>query len=875
MYKLPLRLSSLFRKEKTDEDLDGELQFHLQAQTEDFIARGIDPEEARYAALRELGGLQQVKEECKEMRKVNWAEHVLQDLRFAFRSYLKNPGFASVVVGTIALGIGVNAAIFSLVNGILLQPFPYPNPDSLVNASYTGPLPEGGFVGFQQRLKNMEVAAYTNSSGFNLSGEGNAVRINGTDVSSNLFSLLGINAHMGRVFRQGDELPGQDHVAIVSYGLWQTRLGGDAKVIGRWITVDDIPRQIVGVMPIDFAFPGAYTQLWIPARVDAQNMWTDFGFWMIGRIKPEVSFETARAEFKAVASNVVKSFPWQMGKDYIPMFDIGPLQRDTVGGVRPTLFLLFAAVAVILLVACVNVANLLLAKASTREREIAIRAALGASRGRIIRQLLTESTLLALAGGAAGVALAFLALSLLKSVLPAYTPRLADVKIDKYVMAFSLVLSLLTGLIFGLAPALHASQADVEQSLKANGLAAGIGRKRKRISSMLVAIEVALAVVLVTGAGQLIQSLHDLTQSQTGMQTDHVITAQISPAASFCRANNACTDFYSQLLQQVRSLPGVKIAAISDSIPLYSVGRSVLAVEGKPDCSPQSPCAIWEFTVSPDYLAAVGIPLLRGRNFDETDRSNSAKVVLIEKSLADLFWPGQDPIGKRIKPSWMPEWRTVIGVVQNVRTYNILPDDYAAKIMGGVYFPVSQGLAGVPTDMNLVVRVQNDPMVLARKLPSLVAQINPTVPVSRIRTMEQIIHLSVAEPRSTTWLFCAFAVLALTLGLVGIYSVVSHGVTQRTREIGVRMAMGAGKWQVLKMVVLQEAKLIGLGLLLGIAIAVSLTRVLASMLHGVRSADPLTFVAAVLLISAAALIATYIPSRRATQVDPTVALKYE
>ena len=286
------------------------------------------------------------------------------------------------------------------------------------------------------------VAAYTNSSGFNLSGEGNAVRINGTDVSSNLFSLLGINAHMGRVFRQGDELPGQDHVAIVSYGLWQTRFGGDAKVIGRWITVDDIPRQIVGVMPIDFAFPGAYTQLWIPARVDAQNMWTDFGFWMIGRIKPEVSFETARAEFKAVASNVVKSFPWQMGKDYIPMFDIGPLQRDTVGGVRPTLFLLFAAVAVILLVACVNVANLLLAKASTREREIAIRAALGASRGRIIRQLLTESTLLALAGGAAGVALAFLALSLLKSVLPAYTPRLADVKIDKYVMAFSLVLSL-------------------------------------------------------------------------------------------------------------------------------------------------------------------------------------------------------------------------------------------------------------------------------------------------------------------------------------------------------------------------------------------------------------------------------------------------
>lgn len=874
IYKLPLRLRSLFRKAESENELTDELQFHLQSQIEQFVIQGMSQEEARYAALREIGGLQQIKEECREMRRVNWFEHTLQDLRFAVRSYFKNPGFALVVIGTIALGIGVNAAIFSLVNGILLQPFSYPDPASLVNAGYTGPVPEGAFVGFQQQLKSLEIAAYSAGSGFNLSSEGNTVRISGTEVSTNLLSMLGAHARRGRIFQQGDENPGQDHIAIVSYSLWLTHFKGDANIVGRWIILDDIPRQIVGVLPADFAFPSAATQLWVPARVDTQNMWPDFRFWMIGRIQQGTTIASARAEFKATTPNVVAQFPWKMGKTYSSLFDIGPLQHDTVGRIRPTLLILLGAALLILLVACVNVANLLLAKSSGREREISIRAALGASRKRIIRQLLTESSLLGAVGGAAGLLLAFLSLNLLKSVLPAYTPRLSEVKIDQYVLAFSLVLSLLTGLIFGLAPALHVSGAEVEQSLKAS-MGTSSGRKRKRLSSILAAAEVALAVVLVSGAGQLVKSLYDLTQSQTGMQTDHVITARINPASSFCRKNNGCTNFYSQVLQQVRSAPGVKMAAVADGIPLYDVGRTVLAVQGRPEYSTQNPYAIWEFTVSPDYLPTMGIPILRGRNFDDTDRTNSAKVVLIEKSLADLFWPGEDPIGKQIKPSWMVEWRTVVGVVQNIRAYNILPDDYAAKIMGAVYFPSSQGITGAAEDMSLLVRVQNDPADLAQQLPGLVAQINPTVAVSRIRTMDEIIHLSVTEPRSNTWLFTAFAALALVLGLIGIYSVVSHGVSQRTREIGVRMAMGADKWQVLKMIVVQQAKVIALGIGLGVVFAFGLTRLLASMLHGVHAADPFTFSAVVLLISVAALIATYIPSRRATQVDPTVALKYE
>lgn len=874
IYKFPLRLRSLFRKTKSDNELNDELQFHLQSQIEVFTAQGMSHEEARHAALREVGGLQQIKEECQEMRRVNWAEHTLQDLRFAIRSYLKNPGFALVVVGTIALGIGVNAAIFSLVNGILLQPFPYPDAASLVNASYTGPLPEGAFVGFQQRLKSMEIAAYSAGSGFNLSGDGNTVRISGTEVSNNLLSMLGARIQMGRIFQQGDESPGQDRIAIVSYSLWQTHFNGDQQIVGRWITVDDISRQIVGVMPADFAFPGSSTQMWIPARIDAQNMWPDFRFWMIGRIKPGATLASARAELKAAAPNVVAEFPWKMGNSYSSLFDIGPLQHDTVGRIRPTLLILLGAALLILLVACVNVANLLLAKSSGREREISIRAALGASRKRIIRQLLTESLLLGVIGGAAGLLLAFLSLNLLKSVLPAYTPRLSEVKIDQYVLGFSLFLSLLTGLIFGLAPALHVSSAEVEQSLKVS-MTTSSGRKRKRLSSILAAAEVALAVVLVSGAGQLVKSLYDLTQSQTGMQTDHVITAQLNPASAFCKKNNGCIDFYTQVLQQVRGVPGVKVAAVADGIPLYNVGRTVLAVQGRPEYSTQNPYAIWEFTVSPDYLPTMGIPLLRGRNFDDTDRISSAKVVLIEKSLADLFWPGEDPVGKQLKPSWMAEWRTVIGVVQNVRAYNIMPDDYATKIMGAVYFPAAQGITGAPEDLSLVVRTHNDPSELARQLPDLVAQVNPTAAVSKVRTMDQIIHLSVTEPRSNTWLFTAFAALALVLGLVGIYSVVSHGVSQRTREIGVRMAMGADKWNVLKMVLLQQAKIIGFGIAFGVVLAFGMARVLTSMLHGVHAADPFTFLAVVLLISVAALIATYIPSRRATQVDPTVALKYE
>lgn len=872
--KFTHRLQSIFARKKADAELSNELEFHLQLEIEQNMAKGMNAEEARCAALRDLGGMAQLEEQCRESRHVNWLEHIFQDLRFAIRGWRRSPGFTLVLVLTLALGIGANTAIFSLVNGILLRPLPFPHPEQLVNAGYTGPVPEGAFIEFQQRLKDTEIAADT-WSGFNLKIDGNALRMNGSEVSSNWFSLLGASALKGRIFHKGDELPGQDNIAIIGYNLWQTRFGGDPGILGKWITVDERARQIVGVMPRDFTFRVATTQLWIPARVDAQHMWEDFRFWMIGRTRAGISVDQARAEFKAAAPEVTRQFPWTMGKDYSSMFNIGPLQYDSAGGVRSTLLLLLGAAALILLVACVNVANLLLAKTATREREIAIRAALGASRHRIIRQLLTESIFFAIGGGGVGILVAMASLNALKSAVPAYTLGLQAVRIDLRVMGFCLMISLVTGLTFGMAPALHATAPDLDRSLKTATHNSSACRRRNRFSSALVVAEVAMAVILVTGAGLLIKSLYVMLESATGLQKEHVLTAEITPSAAFCDKHNSCIDFYSQVEQQIRALPGVSSAAVSDGVPLYYVGRTVVAVEGRSEFSEQKPYSVWEFSVSPNYLGTMGIELLRGRNFNTTDRRQSEKVVLVEKALADLFWPGQDPIGKHLKPSWMKEWRTVVGVVQNVRKYNVMPDDFAAQMRGAVYFPEAQGIISPPGEMELVVRTAGDPSSTHQELAQAVAAVNGDVPVSKIRTMDEVIQLSVKQPRSTMWLFTAFAAMGMLLGVIGIYGIVSHNVAQRTREIGIRIAMGAERTDVMGMVLRDSSGLILIGLVIGIAGALALTRFMASILHGVQPNDFPTFVLVSVFVGAAGLLASLAPSRRASKVDPIIALRCE
>src|SRR5215471_5718847 len=734
-HKILLRLRSLFLRERVDQELGAELQFHLQQQIDENIAQGMDKEEARYAALRSLGGVEQIKEQCRETRRVGLIENISQDLRYAMRTLRKAPTFTFVVVVTLALGIGVNSAIFSLVNGILLRPLPYAEPDRLAGL-WNMSSPKGGILAFQERIHSMDTAAFTVDYGFNLSGNGDAVRLMGNEVSYNLFSLLGAKPQLGRLFAAGDERPGQSRLVILSYGLWTERFGSDPNVVGRSIILNDLPREVVGVMPPDFRFPSASTQLWVPIEVNVaekKSLWGPFFYFMLGRLHPDVALDAARAETKAAILQAVKTYPYKMGKDYGTWADLSPLQEHATVDVRTTLIVLLGAVGLILLVACVNVANLLLARSTVRQREIAIRGALGASRARIMGQLLTESIFLALVGGTLGTLLAYLSLGVLKAVLPADTPRIADVHVDGFVLGFTLAISLLAGLVFGLAPAFQASRPEIDRTLRANAQAAGTTRKQNRMSALLVAGEIALAVVLVSAAGLLIKSLWRLSNLDLGFNSDHLLSAFITPTDAFCQKNQLCINFYKQLMSDVRSLPGIKDSAVTDTLTLDrsdNLNTVALAVEDLPDYSSNSPYLAWEFEVSPGYLNTMQIPLLRGRNFTDFDTQNTPGVVLVSKSLAQTFWPGKDPLGKRLKPSWMKEWRTVVGVVDDIRKYKVAASDRFQLFKGDIYFPVAQGIVVPPEHLTLMIRADEstDLAIVARELPAIVARINSSVP---------------------------------------------------------------------------------------------------------------------------------------------------
>lgn len=882
IYKIPLRLHSFFRRKAADADLSGELNFHLQELSNQFIARGMKPEEAHYAALRELGGMEQIKEECREMRGVSNLENLLQDISFAARSLIRNPGFSFVVVFTLALGMGANTAIFSLVNAALLRPLPYPDPGRLVGV-WNMNCPKGGVWEYRQRLRSVEIAAFSADIGFNLSGNGEAVRLTGSSVTANLLSMLGAQPKLGRLFEPDDEKPGKSRVVILGETVWQKRFGADPAIVGRSIVLDDVPRQVIGILPADFRFLSQSAELWVPIEfnvADRSSLWGPFLYTMIGRLRPGADYSFARAEYKTVVPQAVKAYPWPMGNQYGSWSDLTAMQQHAVSDLRPTLLILSAAVALVLLIACANVANLLLARSAPRQKELAVRSALGASRKRILRQLLTESVFLGIVGGMSGLLLAYLTLRVLRTSLTGKAFWLAHASLDFRVLGFAALLSILTGLIFGLVPAWQASRSTIEQALRSNSLTAG-GRARTRLSSGLVVAEIALSVVLVSAAGLLIRSLWQLSQMQTGFQTDHLLTARISPTVNFCRTHNGCIDFYRELLDEMRGIPGVKHTAFADNIPLTGLPVTALAVEERPEFSANSPYQAWEFQVTPEYLSTMGIPLLRGRNIGESDTQNGPRVVLVSKALAQVFWPGEDPLGKHVKPSWQPDWRTVVGVVDDVAKYKALPGksytDWATNIKGDIYVPAAQGIVAPPVEMTLSLRLESgaDLQAVRRQLVDAVARVNPAVPVSKVEMMDQIVADSVSTPRSTMWLFVAFAGLALLLGVVGIYSVISYSVTQRTREIGVRMAMGARKWDVLKMILLQGSRLTALGILLGIVSAFVLTRLMMGLLYGVRPSDPLTIVGVVAVVSVAAFIASLIPSHRATRVDPTIALKYE
>jgi putative ABC transport system permease protein len=827
------------------------------------------------------------------------------DLRYGFRILLKRPGFAAVAVLTLALGVGVNTAIFSVVDAVLLRPLPYPQSDRLVmlwTTMRSQGIPTSGsalpdYREWRDRCRSFEGLAGFYYSDFNLAGGGaEPERAQGARVTANLFPVLGVRPALGRAFLPEEEQFGRHHVVILSHGLWQRRYGGDPEVVGRAVSVGGEAYTVVGVMPEGTAFfdNQPAVELWTPIsfapgdRMDSRN---NYFVYLVGRLKDGVTLEQAQAEVSAIAVQLQQEAKEGPGFGGL----VVPLHEQLVGDVRTILLVLLGAVAFVLLVACVNVANLLLARATTREKEFAIRASLGASRGRIIRQSLMESLLLGLAGGGAGLLLAGWAMGALVALLPSSLPRHNAIEVDGRVLAFTLLISLLTTLVFGLLPALQAARSDAQSALAEGGRGGTSGRRRSRLRDLLVAAEVALALVLLVGAGLMIQSFVRLSRVDTGFSARNVLTMRVSLSdAKYPLPLNvnspppAAVGFYDQLLERVRGLPGVQAAGVSTILPLGAGNGwgKLFSVEGHPapasiDQVPNVRFAL----VSPDYFRALGVAVRGGRAFDEHDTEKSQPVAIINETAARRFFPDEDPLGKTV---WLgpPEnllpppppgednhfvRRTVVGVVADVKGSNL-----SRAAQAEVYAPYKQNKReGWNNNFMLAVRAGGEPKELLPAIRAQVRALDPEQPVTDVATMEERLGRSLSQQRFTTLLLGLFAGVALLLAAVGVYGVMSYAVAQRTHEIGIRMALGAQGRDVLRLVVRHGMLLTLAGVGAGVACALALTRVMSSLLYGVSATDPLTFAGVPVLMALVALAACLAPARRATRVDPMVALRYE
>ncbi len=876
-------LSGLARRRRLEADMDEELRFHLEQRARDLAATGLPPGEAARRARLELGGLDGVKERCRAARGLRWTDELGQDLRHAVRLLRREPAFTAAAVLTLALGVGANTAIWSLFDAILGRPLPYAAPERLVREG--GHFPKGALPVFRRESRALAgVALYDSGSEINLTGLGDPERLEGSHVSPEAFATLGVPAALGRTFRPGEDAPGRDRVVVLSDGLWRQRFAADPAVLGRQLTLDGTGCEVIGVMPPGFAFPSAAARLWVPARLDPRDpvdLWKSSGFGLLGRLRAGVSLAQAQEELRRLTPHVRDAFPWRMPDAWNlgPENRVVPLLQWMVGPVRQRLVVVMAAVWLVLLVACADVANLQLVRAAARQREMAVRAALGGGRRRLLRQLLTESLVLAAAGSAAGTALAAAAVPLLRAVLPRDTPRLAEVAIDWRVLGFAAALALATGLACGLLPALRllgaagpfggrGAAGRLQPALVDGGRAAGGGRERRRLSAALVVAEVAVSVVLVAGAGLLLRTLGELLRVAPGFRTEHVLTARVTPNDALCDNAAHCIAFYGGLLERLRALPGVRQAAAVNDLPLTGESQPMaIEVEDHP-APPGMPATVArEHDVTAGYLELMGIRLLAGRVFAAGEGVRPERVALVNEAMARHFWPGQSAVGKRLRYVWQKQWRRIVGVVASVRAESL-----AASPDWEYYLPFEQETGSA---MDVVVQVAGDPAAAGAALRQAVAAADPNVPVSRIRTLDGIVQASVGTPRATMWLLAAFAALALALSAVGIYGVVSYTVSRRTREIGIRMALGATAGQVRRLVLGQAMALSLLGGALGTAVALGATRLLRGLLFGVSPTDPAVLLAAPVLLALTALLAASPPARRAVRLDPTAALREE
>jgi putative ABC transport system permease protein len=799
-------------------------------------------------------------------------ETLLNDIRYGIRSLLKRPGFTAVALVALALGIGANTAIFSLVNAVLLRPLPFAQPDRLVwmwgniknggNRASVSPL---DFLDYRQQNTTFEqfAAAISVPVPLNLTNSGEPERLTAAAVTGNYFQALGVQPVLGRTFLIENEKPGSEQVTVLGYGLWQKRFGGDPAIINKTITLDGKSCAVLGVMPKDFSFP-ASAELWVPINFDiSPGMKQRKAHFMrpIGRLKAGITMAQAQTDTDAIARRLEEQYPEDKGWN----LRLVSLREQLVGNTRPTLFILFGAVGFVLLIACANVANLLLVRAAGRQKEIAVRTALGAGRWRIVRQMITESVLLALVGGALGTLLALWGVELLVALSEGAIPSTAHVSIDGTVLGFTLLVSLFTGVLFGLAPALRTMKLNLSESLKEGGRSGSEGAHRNRTRSVLVVLESAVAVVLLIGAGLLVRSLLRLQDVSPGFDAQNVLTMRVDLPREKYSAPEKSASFFSELESRLSGLPGMENVGLVTELPLSGQPNDMpYTVEGRPPVSSDQAFDDDFRRVNTKYFAAMRIPFLRGRNFTEQEVSHGDKVVIISELLARQVFPNEEPLGKRLIMMSGKDPFEIIGIVGDIRHRALESDPRAA-----MYMPAYE------RSMNVVLRSKADPASLTAAVRNEVQHIDPNQPIAAVRTMEQWLETSVAAPRYRTTLLGLFAVVALLLASTGIYGVMSYSVSQRTHEIGVRMALGARRLDVLKLVVRQGMMLVLLGVALGLVGAFALTRLMSTLLFGVTAKDPFTFVAVSALLTFVAFVACYLPARRATTVDPLVALRYE
>ena len=817
----------------------------------------------------------------RSSRRKDWMlTTILQDARYAARSLTSKPGFSALVLSTLTLGIGATVAIFSVVNGILLRPLPYSEPSRLMTIEHVDPygsVSEPEFADYQRQARSLaRMAAIAYGSANLTGGDGEPERIRAARVSDGFFQILGVPTHLGRAFTPDEDKPGAATVLILSYGLWQRRYAADSSIIGKEVIVNGTPRTVVGVMPLRFTYPSPSIDMWVPLRLNFDSLWTRNNHYLgvIARLAPSVTFAGAVAELNVLGRNWTREYPDTYTPDKPIQVKASEFADALVGKSKPYLFALLAAVAFVLLIACVNVANLLLVRGEARRKELAVRTALGASRVRLARQVLTESALYALIGGTLGVVLAWQGVRLLVALAPTTIPRLNEVRLDVPVLLFSLVLSLGTGLLFGLVPALKAAPDASGETLKEAGRAGGQGRGIARLRRALVVAEIALATVTLCAAGLMLRSFSNVQAIDLGFQPNNVLTMRVSLPAREYEGDKSVL-LYQSVLDRVRTLAAVRSAAIVADLPVRD-GWSIwsILIDGAPMASVAASPSAMPQQVSPGYFETMGIRLVRGRVFTDADRAGAPLVAVVNETMEKKLWPGKSAIGGTIKMLYeRAPWATVVGVVKDVREGGALSEPPPT-----MFFPHAQsGLSAYywPADMNLVIRTEHDPLALVGAVRQIVRDLEPAAPLAQIQSMDQVVAESVSNRRFSTQLLIGFAALALVLAGIGIYGVISYGVTQRTFEMGLRIALGAQRASVLRLVVGEGVRLAVIGLALGIAGALAVTRLMGALFVAVSPGDPRTLLTVSIAIGLVALLASWIPARRATVVDPMGAMRAE